>query len=140
MNKPALILATFITVIVIVLLGGLIFTWNRVGAAVSGPNQAVDPGVQPAASQNPTIGGSVQQGNQTSSAITPDQAALIAANFLGKGNVVRVEYINIAGGAVYKVDFSSGEILYVSLNGTVISAQMPVAPIFRGEHEGDDHD
>ena len=143
MNKPALILATFITIIALILLGGLIYSWKVVGAGASGNNQAVAPGAQLSTSQEPTTGGSLQQGNQASNAITaitPDQAAQIAANFLGKGNVVRVEYTNISGGAVYKVDFTSGETIYVSLNGTVISAQMPVAPILDREHEQDDHD
>jgi TolA-binding protein len=172
MNKPVLFLATFITVIALVLLGGLIYTWNDVGATASGKIQAVDPGAQPATSQDSTADGSVQQSlqereaayqktieeannriqelqrqleaaqqqSQTTSAVTPEQAAQIAANFLGQGNIFSVENANIAGVGAYKVNFSSGETIYVSLNGAVISVQMPVAPIFGREHEQDDHD
>ena len=81
-----------------------------------------------------------QQQNQISNAISPEQAAQIATNFLGQGNVVRVTNANFAGIPSYRVDFSSGENIYVALNGVVISAQMPVGPTFRHEHEEDDND
>lgn len=78
--------------------------------------------------------------NPASVAVSPEQAAQIAANFLGQGNVFSVEGLNIGGVGAYKVIFSSGESVYVSLSGEVISVPMPVAPVFGYEHEEDDDD
>jgi hypothetical protein len=171
MNKPAIFLATFITVIALALFGGLIYTWNIVGAS-DGKGQDVAPGGQVVLTQDATVDTSIQQSlleretayqntikeandrilelqkqldaaqqqNQAMITVTPEQAAQVAANFLEQGNVFSVENVNLGGIKAYKVNFSSGETIYVSLSGEVISVPMPVVPFFGGEHEEDDHD
>jgi cell pole-organizing protein PopZ len=51
--------------------------------------------------------------------ITPQQAASIASNSLGQTSVYSVETVSMQGQNLYKVTFSSGDIVYVSMDGQV---------------------
>ncbi len=51
--------------------------------------------------------------------LTLEQAAQIAANFLGQGNVYSVEVVTIRDQSLYKVTFYSGDIVYVSMDGQI---------------------
>lgn len=77
--------------------------------------------------------------------ITPDQAVQVAANFLGDGRVYSVEGTFVRGLPLYKVTFSSGAVVYVSLDGQVVGSQAPtlasnspngLTRSVRGEQEG----
>lgn len=92
----------------------------------------------------------LQQGGQTAAVqttILPEEAAAIASTFLGQTSVYSVEPVTVQGVTIYAVTFSSGDMVYVSLDGQVvgsvaatqISAQNPPAPIARGGHD-DDHE
>jgi hypothetical protein len=97
--------------------------------------------------------------------ITAEQAAQVAAQFLGRNDLYSVETSSLNGTDAYKVTFSSGTILYVNMAGQVVymttattapaaapvvidtsasapvsqPAAPPVAPS-EGEHENGDHD
>ena len=70
------------------------------------------------------------QVNQQQSAsvleVTSDQAAQVAANFMGDGRIYSVETGTIRGVPLYKVTFSSGAIVYVSMDGQVVGSQAPL--------------
>lgn len=83
--------------------------------------------------------------------ISPESAALVAANWLGDSQIYSVESTMVQGMAAYKVNFSSGAIVYVSAEGQVIGSQASATTlnvsnggIQRGggnehdEHEGND--
>ena len=86
--------------------------------------------------------------------VAPEQAALIAAQYLNQPSVYSVESTLLRGEIVYKVTMSSGDIAYVSLDGQFIGVQPAPAiqPSTRilahnggsdgdhDEHEGGDDD
>ena len=86
--------------------------------------------------------------------LSPEQAATIAADFLGQTSVYSVEMTAIRGVSLYKVTFSSGDIVYISMDGQVagsaaaqqVAFQGPTTPHQGGgdggggEHEGGDDD
>ena len=98
--------------------------------------------------------------------LTPQEAAALAATVLNQQDVYSVENASVNGINAYKVVFSSGQIVFVGLDGQILSitqippvvvAQNNVAPAFTssgsapavsqsggghndGEHEGGDHD
>jgi hypothetical protein len=91
--------------------------------------------------------------------ISPQDAAQIAAQFLGRSDLYSVESDFLNGTSAYKVTFSSGNVVYVSPQGQVISvvaappailqnnvssfqSVQPGSPFFEGEgeHENGDHD
>ena len=58
--------------------------------------------------------------------ISPDQATLIASNFLGRTDVYSVEVVDYQGVPAFLVTFSSGDLVYVSSDGTVLAnKQLP---------------
>ena len=60
----------------------------------------------------------------TSSAqVSPQEAAQIAAKYMGRSDLYSVETTSSNGATVYKVTFSSGDIVLVGLDGQVISVQ-----------------
>ena len=61
------------------------------------------------------------------SAINPDQAATIAAEYLGQSNIYSIELILLSGATTYQVSFSSGDTVYVSMDGQVIGTQGPTS-------------
>ena len=75
---------------------------------------------QLAALQN-TASNSIQEIEQL--AIDPEQAALIAAQYLGQSSIYSVETSLLYGATVYKVTFSSGDIAYVNMSGDLIGVQ-----------------
>ncbi len=94
-------------------------------------------------------------------AISPEQAAQIAADYLGRSieSVYSVESVAVSGENLYQVTFYSGDMVYVSLSGQVVgSAPAQVSGVSGGggkgirpasnghqdsqggDHEDDDHD
>lgn len=55
--------------------------------------------------------------------VSPQEAAQIAARYLGRSDLYSVETTSSNGATVYKVTFSSGAIVMVGLDGQVISAK-----------------
>ena len=69
---------------------------------------------QLAALQNPN------EQTETTSAISPEDAAAIAAQHMGRADLYSVEATTLYEEMVYKVVFSSGDIVYVGLDGQII--------------------
>ncbi|MBK6792428.1 MAG: hypothetical protein IPG80_07770 [Anaerolineales bacterium] len=53
--------------------------------------------------------------------VSPDQATNIAVDFLGDPGVYSVEVVNYEGASAYLVTFSSGDLVYVSSTGVVLT-------------------
>ena len=91
-----------------------------------------------------------QSSDPTSPAqVSPQQAAQIAAQYMGHSDLYSVETTSSNGATVYKVTFSSGNIVLVSLDGQIISVQSaPKASSSTqsrssssgGEHENNDQE
>jgi formylmethanofuran dehydrogenase subunit D len=63
----------------------------------------------------------------TNSGATIEQAATLASNVLGNSEVYSAEVTQLNGVDVYLVTFSSGDLVYVSLDGKVVSiSKLPV--------------
>ena len=116
--KSALFVSAALTAFVIAILASVVSAFNVaktsdvVAAASPTDVQATDTATQPATPTAP-----VQVG--------PEQAASIAAQFMNKTDVYSVESFSLNGVNVYKVVFSSGDIVYVGLDGKVISTATP---------------
>jgi uncharacterized membrane protein YgcG len=60
--------------------------------------------------------------------VAAQDAASIAAKYLNKTDLYSVELADVQGMQAYKVTFSSGDIVMVSLQGQVLSTTPPPAP------------
>jgi uncharacterized membrane protein len=55
--------------------------------------------------------------------VSPQDAAQVAAQYLGRSDLYSVESTNFNGNQVYKVTFSSGDIVMVDTTGQIVSVQ-----------------
>lgn len=115
-TKSALFLSAMLTAFVLAILASLVSAFNSDKttnlAVVASPTQQVALAVLPtqpeATAALPTQVGA-------------EQAASIAAQYMNKTDVYSVETSSINGANAYKVVFSSGDIVFVGLDGKVIS-------------------
>jgi hypothetical protein len=104
MKKSSLFISTVLTAFVLAVLAGAVtafraFTVNTV--------------------QSPQPVPAVQT---TQSQISPEQAAQLAAQYWGRNDLYSVESTQVKGVNVYKVTFSSGDVVYISPDGLVLGA------------------
>jgi hypothetical protein len=63
-------------------------------------------------------------------AVTPEQAASLAAQVIGRTDLYSVEMTTFNGTDAYLVTFSSGDLVYVGLDGQILSiSKLPVTII-----------
>ncbi|NOT04063.1 MAG: hypothetical protein HOP27_05635 [Anaerolineales bacterium] len=118
MRKSTLILSILLTGVVLALLFVLVSAYRRVVAtAVPGEATQVAEQAQPA-QQLPVqnLADAPATGN-----VRIYEAAAAAAKVLGRRDVYITEYAQLNGADVYLVSFLSGDLVYVGLDGQVIS-------------------
>ena len=118
MRKSTLILSILLTGVVLALLFMLVSTYRRVVAtAVPGDATQAAEQAQPA-QQLPVqnLADAPAAGN-----VRIYEAAAAAAKVLGRRDVYITEYAQLNGADVYLVSFLSGDLVYVGLDGQVIS-------------------
>jgi hypothetical protein len=60
-------------------------------------------------------------------AMTPEEAAHLAAQVVGNSNLLSAESANIDGVEAYKITFTNNDVVYIGLDGQILSVQ--VAPV-----------
>jgi hypothetical protein len=118
MRKSTLILSIILTGVVLGLVFVLVKTYRKVMETTVPGNAA--PAAEQAQSQQQTPSQNLADvpvaGN-----VRIYEAAAVAANVLGRKDVYITEYAQLNGADVYLVSFLSGDLVYVSLAGEVIS-------------------
>ena len=115
MSKKNLLISAALTTFVLVILANVSAVYARIRNAVT-----IQPTAQPvtvAAEALPVQAQVVQ--------VTHQEAANIAANFLGKNDLYSVENAVWNGADTYKVVFSSGTTVYVSMDGQILGSEAP---------------
>jgi len=137
--KRTLFISTVLTAFALATLGG-------VGMAVKQSGATPVPTAAP-----------IAEATATPVALSPQDAASLAANVLSQKDIYSVESSSVNGVNAYKVVFSSGSVAFVGLDGQILSvsqiqpvvvAQSTPAPVLvapapapsrsGGEHEGGD--
>jgi hypothetical protein len=118
-NKKALFLSVAIATFVLACLGG-VFSVYKAFASSSVPVATVQTVSQVAITASAPLAVA-----PTSQKVTPEEAASIASAYLGFKDVYAVENAVINSVAVYKVIFSSGDIVYVGLDGRILQVERP---------------
>jgi hypothetical protein len=123
MRKSTLFISAALTTFMLAVLFGVVSAYQ--GTVKSAEVAAAQPQVQstsapvvmvnePPASPAPIV--PTQPVN-----ITPDAAAAIAGKVLGRTDLYSVENVQFEGADAYLVTFSSGDLVYLSLDGQVLS-------------------
>ena len=117
-TKSTLFVSAALTAFVLVMLAGVVMAFRSSAKADV-----------LAAQPTPTIQADTPTPAPTQPAVLlPQEAAAIAANYLGRQDLYSVESATINGVDAFKVTFSSGDVAYVGLDGQVISV-VPVQPV-----------
>jgi uncharacterized membrane protein YgcG len=124
MIKSATLISMALTSFVLVLLAGVVYAYQGFAAApTTSSEQLTSSNVQnvalPVVAPSPT----------DTNVISPQDAASLAASFSSRKDLYSVELANFNGSQTYKVTFSSGDILYVSLTGQVVGSAAPTQQI-----------
>lgn len=113
--KSALFISAVLTAFVLVIVGSVVSSFTAAKTS-----QAVAPTQEMLAIDIPT---QVDPTATAAAPVTPEQAASIAAQYMKKTDVYSVESASLNGVNVFKVVFSAGDVVYVGLDGNVISTE-----------------
>ena len=102
MKKSSLFISAILTTFVLAVLAGVFTAYRSVSAST-----------QVSASQPAAVVQAV--------VISPQDASQIAARFIGRSDLYTVATTSINGSSAYMVTFSSGDVVYVNLQGQVLS-------------------
>jgi hypothetical protein len=166
MKKGKVILSAALTVFVVLILSGVLYSVklgsrSAQAASVTGDALVVQPTnsqvidqeladreaayqdlIREANARLEQAQAEIESLRSQSSQVLPEEAAQIAASYIGQTAVYSVETIDNAGTPVYQVTFSSGDVVLISMSGAVLAVQpAPQTPGFStgfftgGEHE-----
>jgi hypothetical protein len=116
MRKSTLFISAALTAFVLAILAGVASAYQGIAAATevaaqvtSAPTeiQGVDPAIDPPAPTQPA-------------SVKPEEAAALAAKIMNKQDLYSVESATLNGVDAYLVTFSSGDLVYIGLDGQVL--------------------
>jgi hypothetical protein len=133
MKKSSLFISSVLSSFILAVLAGVVVASH--GFAASSTQTALQPPAPVAQVSAPA-------------AILPQNAAQIAAQFIGRNDLYSAESVAFNGANAYKVIFSSGDVVYVSQQGQVLNVVQapvnnpntsPAAPLQPIPSTGDEH-
>jgi hypothetical protein len=111
MKKSSLFISTVLTTFVLAVLAGAVTAYRAFAVSTVQSPQPVP----------------VAQTFQNQ--ISPEQAALLAAQYWGRNDLYSVESTQVNGISAYKVTFSSGDVVHISTDGQVLGAFAAPRPV-----------
>lgn len=134
MPKKNLLASAALTAFILVIATGVASAYQRVNATIEAvkvqssaevsanaardmQTTGTDAGVS-ADAANPAV-------QQVQATLTHQEAALVAANYLGQTDLYSVENVTWEGVDAYEVVFSTGDSVFVSMTGEVLSTKAP---------------
>ena len=118
MRKSTVFISAVLTTFVLVML-------YNVASAYRENNKVAEVVAQPTATFAPIAADIPASGEVI--AMTPEEAAQLAAQVVGNSNLLSAESSNINGVDAYKITFTNNDIVYIGLDGNILSVQ--VAPV-----------
>lgn len=138
MRKSTLFVSVALTTFMLAILYGVVSAYQSVvkseqlAAVQPQPTSVVEPVSQPLVAVPPTQIPVPQVVN-----LTPEAAAALAGEILGRTDLYSVEVTQLEGVDVYLVTFSSGDLVYMSLDGKILSiSKLPVTVITQSSGGG----
>lgn len=117
MRKSTLFISAVLTTFVMAMLAGVASAYQKMNE--TDPIAAITPESQP---QDQMVVDSIPAPTEVQPVNwTPEEAAALAAQVLGHDDLYSVEVTDLNGESVYMVTFSSGDLVYVSMDGQIRS-------------------
>jgi hypothetical protein len=124
MRKSTIFISAILTTFALVMLYGVVSAYQSMSNlpdATPLPTDTVTATPEPV-EPDPTLVPAVTQ-----TTVSPEQAAQMAAQVLGNPNLLSAESSNLNGTNAYKITFTNNDVVYVGLDGQILSIQ--VAPV-----------
>jgi glucose/arabinose dehydrogenase len=119
MRKSTLFISAVLTTFVMAMLAGVASAYQNV-VQQNSQQQAAATQAQPEVQPQVKAISHAQAAEQTFT-LTPEEAAALAAQVLGHDDLFSVEVTDLNGETVFMVTFSSGDLVYVSMDGQIRS-------------------
>jgi len=131
MRKSTLFISAALTTFMLAVMFGVASAYQKIvqtGVATEATQQQTQSQAQPV---NTMITGT---SSTVSGAMTIEQAADLASNVIGRTDLYAAENAKLNGVDAYMVTFSSGDLVYVGLDGNILSiSKLPVTYIAGGQ-------
>jgi len=144
MRKSTIFISSVLTTFALVMLYGVVKAYQNNMAL-----KEAEAAVQPSETVNALVPTDVP--TPTPTILTLEDAAQLAAQVVGHDNLLSAETSNFNGVDAYLIKFTNNDVVYVDLNGQMLSVQ--VAPVFvnvappanqnnnqNNNNRGEDHD
>ncbi len=119
MRKSIAFFSAALTAFVIAMLSGVVYAYKD----LSGLNVFAQ---QPTSTSQPPVSLALAAPTTVQN-VSPQSASQIASQFLNRTDLYSIEMSSFNGTQAYKVTFSSGDVVYVGLDGQVLSSAQPTA-------------
>lgn len=113
MRKSTLFLSSVLTTFMLAIMAGAVSAYQKVVKNTDLTAAATSVATEPAASEVAAA--------PAATTLAPEQAAALAAQVIGRTDLYSVETTDFNGASVYLVTFSSGDLVYVSPDGQILS-------------------
>ena len=113
MRKSTIFISAALTTFALVILYGVVSAYRGMVNTTEAPAQSDNT----AMTDTPTVAVSAP------TVLTPEEAAQTAAQVLGRNDLLSAESSSVNGVNAYKITFISGDLVYVGLDGQILSIQ-----------------
>lgn len=124
MRKSALFISAVLTTFALVMLYNVVSAYRSDKSVNVNAGNVVEVAAEPAATDTP-VPTDVPIPTQT--LVTPEEAAQIASQVVGHDNLLSAESSNLNGVDAYLITFTNKDVVYVGLDGQILSVQ--IAPV-----------
>lgn len=130
MRKSTLFISAVLTTFMLAIMFGVASAYQKIVQS-AGPTGVV---VQ---SQSTDVSAPVAANTMPAATMTIEQAADLASNVIGRSDLYAAENTQLDGVDAYLVTFSSGDLVYVSLDGKIMSiSKLPVTYVLGQSSNG----
>ncbi len=123
MKTPISFISAAITAFILAITAGTVYAYKTLAAS---------PSTSQSQSSHSSATTQLVASSSTSSEapdVSPQDAASVAAKFLSRTDLYSAELAEYQGAQSYKITFTSGDIVYVSMKGIVVGSELPPTPV-----------
>ena len=124
MRKSALFISAVLTTFALVMLYNIVSAYRSDKSVNVNAGNVVEVAAEPAATDTPLP---MDAPIPTQTLVTPEEAAQIASQVVGHDNLLSAESSNLNGVDAYLITFTNKDVVYVGLDGQILSVQ--IAPV-----------
>ena len=133
MKRGVTLISVAITAFSVVIIASIVYGYRVSAGPQSAPLQAPASLMEPRPSPELVSAASTQ-----STTTSPKQAAALASEFLGRTDAYSVQLAEYSGVQAYKVTFTSGDVVYVSLDGKILGSELPTVQLASARRQNRD--